>query len=500
MLCNSRADNLTSSHFLHQFWPNSASQRNLHPATCEFSIERESAYPDCSQANKSTVWIARATATAEARATTEDHCNNKLKNRVTCNFTMNSMPSHHHHAPHHDLIDGSGVGAGASPIYDNFYNQNSIAAVAARSPHAAAAAAGHHSYPSALDYSSGASNPYLWLNAAAAGSASISAAAGNPYNPSYMQSAPYSQRQFFGPHGIGSDFPWLSLSSQPDIFKLVRPPYSYSALIAMAIQNSPEKKLTLAQIYQYVAENFPFYKKSRAGWQNSIRHNLSLNDCFKKVPRDEDDPGKGNYWALDPNCEKMFDNGNFRRKRKRRETCGNQKEVQESTPDYNLPQIPPPASLLNTLQSNNPIEQHARNTSSGPVTDTMLHHSQEHKQHPAVYRSNSMSVKSEIHQESVRNRQVTPPGPQTSPPVPGPGHMQAHYYGGRSARQPHEQINESVTPDCMNIGLYDAPLNMISGLNRQQSRYDSASRSSSVSSPTGGPPSFAVHNLISRGY
>lgn len=29
-------------------------------------------------------------------------------------------------------------------------------------------------------------------------------------------------------------------------------------------------------------------------------------------------PGKGNYWTLDPNCEKMFDNGNFRRKRKRR--------------------------------------------------------------------------------------------------------------------------------------------------------------------------------------
>lgn len=42
------------------------------------------------------------------------------------------------------------------------------------------------------------------------------------------------------------------------------------------------------QIYQYVAENFPFYKKSRAGWQNSIRHNLSLNDCFKKVRTNQD--------------------------------------------------------------------------------------------------------------------------------------------------------------------------------------------------------------------
>nr|XP_003222449.1 PREDICTED: forkhead box protein I3 [Anolis carolinensis] len=111
---------------------------------------------------------------------------------------------------------------------------------------------------------------------------------------------------------------WLSLASQEELLRLVRPPYSYSALIAMAIQSAPERKLTLSHIYQYVAENFPFYKRSKAGWQNSIRHNLSLNDCFRKVPRDEDDPGKGNYWTLDPNCEKMFDNGNFRRKRKRR--------------------------------------------------------------------------------------------------------------------------------------------------------------------------------------
>ncbi|XP_028651123.1 forkhead box protein I1 [Erpetoichthys calabaricus] len=167
------------------------------------------------------------------------------------------------------------------------------------------------------EYSSHTANPYLWLNGPAINSSPyLSGANGATYIPSSYGA---NQRQFLPPAGFGgADLSWLSLSSQQELFKMVRPPYSYSALIAMAIQNAQDKKLTLSQIYQYVADNFPFYKKSKAGWQNSIRHNLSLNDCFKKVARDEDDPGKGNYWTLDPNCEKMFDNGNFRRKRKRR--------------------------------------------------------------------------------------------------------------------------------------------------------------------------------------
>uniref|UniRef100_A0A8C4MC87 Forkhead box I2 n=2 Tax=Equus asinus TaxID=9793 RepID=A0A8C4MC87_EQUAS len=184
--------------------------------------------------------------------------------------------------------------------------------------HSQAGAAAHPAGYARGDVAATGGGPRLWLNAAALSPA--------PYAPGPGPAPPYASPGYAAPGPLlgapgglaGADLAWLSLSGQQELLRLVRPPYSYSALIAMAIQSAPLRKLTLSQIYQYVAGNFPFYKRSKAGWQNSIRHNLSLNDCFKKVPRDEDDPGKGNYWTLDPNCEKMFDNGNFRRKRKRR--------------------------------------------------------------------------------------------------------------------------------------------------------------------------------------
>lgn len=85
-----------------------------------------------------------------------------------------------------------------------------------------------------------------------------------------------------------------------------KPAHSYAELIGMAILRAPNRRLTLAQIYKWISDNFAFYKSSEGGWQNSIRHNLSLNKNFVKQERPKDDPGKGNYWAIKPGEERPF--------------------------------------------------------------------------------------------------------------------------------------------------------------------------------------------------
>ncbi|XP_055507165.1 forkhead box protein J1-B [Leucoraja erinacea] len=95
----------------------------------------------------------------------------------------------------------------------------------------------------------------------------------------------------------------------------VKPPYSYATLICMAMQASKKSKITLSAIYNWITDNFCYYRHADPSWQNSIRHNLSLNKCFMKVPRQKDEPGKGGFWQIDPQYADMFVNGVFKRRR-----------------------------------------------------------------------------------------------------------------------------------------------------------------------------------------
>ncbi|WKX88502.1 hypothetical protein Q1695_008274 [Nippostrongylus brasiliensis] len=123
-----------------------------------------------------------------------------------------------------------------------------------------------------------------------------------------------------------------------------KPPYSYIALIAMAIQKRPDKRATLAEIYTFLQEHFDFFRGEYVGWRNSIRHNLSLNDCFVKLPKEAGERGrKGHKWTISDNCEFLLEEGAFRRrprgyKARKRPIYGQytQFEYPQAIPEYTM--------------------------------------------------------------------------------------------------------------------------------------------------------------------
>ncbi|XP_059835606.1 forkhead box protein J1-B [Hypanus sabinus] len=160
----------------------------------------------------------------------------------------------------------------------------------------------HHHYKQQFPGSDGPASP----------PAGDTAATGMPFSLGKPTSAPTGTKTL-----IHSQAPTQSPMEDID-YKTnphVKPPYSYATLICMAMQASKKSKITLSAIYNWITENFCYYRHADPSWQNSIRHNLSLNKCFMKVPRQKDEPGKGGFWQIDPQYADMFVNGVFKRRR-----------------------------------------------------------------------------------------------------------------------------------------------------------------------------------------
>ena len=120
-----------------------------------------------------------------------------------------------------------------------------------------------------------------------------------------------------------------------------KPSHSYIGLIAMAILSVEDKKLVLSEIYQWILDNYAYFRSRGPGWRNSIRHNLSLNDCFVKSGRSAN--GKGHYWAIHPANLDDFGKGDFRRRRAQRRV---RKAMGLSVPEEDDSPSPPPPTAI----------------------------------------------------------------------------------------------------------------------------------------------------------
>uniref|UniRef100_A0A8C5LXY4 Forkhead box O1 n=1 Tax=Leptobrachium leishanense TaxID=445787 RepID=A0A8C5LXY4_9ANUR len=120
-----------------------------------------------------------------------------------------------------------------------------------------------------------------------------------PHPPLHVSPALPALSPASSPTPLGPQQPRKSSSSRRNAWGNL----SYADLISQAIESSPEKRLTLSQIYDWMVKSVPYFKdkgdsNSSAGWKNSIRHNLSLHSKFVRVQNEG--TGKSSWWILNP--------------------------------------------------------------------------------------------------------------------------------------------------------------------------------------------------------
>lgn len=134
-----------------------------------------------------------------------------------------------------------------------------------------------------------------------------------------------------------------------------KPFYPYSTLIRYAIKGAPNQKLLLEDIYYAIESRFPYFRTAPAGWKNSVRHNLSLNPCFEKVPRPLTDRGKGSYWTVNDNVDPRT---GVHRVRKKKPKSGKKQGGQQRNAQPEVDHEPPPPPHPTEHQIEQDVDYH----------------------------------------------------------------------------------------------------------------------------------------------
>jgi hypothetical protein len=132
---------------------------------------------------------------------------------------------------------------------------------------------------------------------------------------------------------------------------LMKPPKPYLEIIADAILTAQDHMMQLHEIYNYMESKYAYFAKNiNKSWRNSVRHNLSLNECFIKAGRGSN--GKGNYWKIHSACEPDFIRGNFRRKNFKiliRQNSSKNQQQQHQQPQKTQSLLETPNNPFNSL-------------------------------------------------------------------------------------------------------------------------------------------------------
>ncbi|KAG6862639.1 hypothetical protein C0993_002276, partial [Termitomyces sp. T159_Od127] len=114
-----------------------------------------------------------------------------------------------------------------------------------------------------------------------------------------------------GPLPEEEEYDKLPYTLPPGPYSPHKPDLSYAALVGQAILSSPQHRLTLQEIYDWITIVYPHFKRGETTWMNSIRHVLSTTICFRKVPRDRS-VGR-TLWAIWDEDLECFKGGGFRK-------------------------------------------------------------------------------------------------------------------------------------------------------------------------------------------